>query len=208
VRSAVLVCGAILLATTAATNAQHSDATIVVTKFYNWYLAEHGNVDWYPPEKGAVDWDRAIHHHSKKYFEARAFFHPILFEDLDQTYLKAIEDTTPPIYVSTTPDHNTAKMSGFDPYVGASSPATSYRVGASWAGRAFIGGVAPEQLRNVTLVPVTFTLAKPPSSTQITVLVRKNGSSYQIYDIHYPSIPFYYAGQITDLLHFLGAYNC
>ncbi len=57
-------------------------------------------------------------------------------------------------------------------------------------------------------MPVTFTLAKSPSRTQITVLVRKNGGSYQIYDIHYPSIPFYYAGQITDLLHFLGAYNC
>ncbi len=57
VRSAVLICGAILLATTAATNARHSDATIVVTKFYSWYLAEHGNVDWYPPQKGPVDWD-------------------------------------------------------------------------------------------------------------------------------------------------------
>lgn len=208
VRRAALFCGAILLATTAATNVRHSDAAIVVARFYDWYLAEHGNVDWYPPQNGPVDWNLAIHHHLKKYFQARPFFHPILFEELDQTYLKALGDTTPPIYVSTTPDQNVARMSGFDPFVGASSPATSYRVGTSWVGRVSIGGVAPEQLHDVTLVPVILTFAKTRSETQITVVVRKNGGSYQIYDIHYPSIPFYYAGQITGLLHFLGAYNC
>jgi hypothetical protein len=120
-----------------------------------------------------------------------------VFEDrhlsVSTTYLKGIGDATPPFYVSTTPHEDAAKMSSFDPYVAASLPATSFQVGS-----ARIGTTTP--------VPVTLTFSNKPSRTQVTLTVRKNGSSYQIYDIHYGSIPFYYAGPITDLLQFLSKY--
>ena len=195
-------------ATITAARAEDSGATVVVTQFYDWYLAHRGDVDWYAPQHGRINWDLALHHHTAKYFQARRFFHPILFEALDDNYVKSIGDATPPFYVSTTPEQSGAKMSGFDPFVGASSPATSYRVGPSWSGTVSIGGAGSEYLRAVTLVPVSFTFANAPSMSRVTVIVRKNGNSYQIYDIHYPSIPFYYAGQILDLMRFLAAYNC
>lgn len=206
-RSTILACGLILLATTAAAGAQNSGATIVVARFYDWYLAHHGDVDWYAPQRGRIDWELAMRHHTEKYFQVRPLFHPDLFGGLDQTYLKAIGDRTPVFYVQTTPANDVAKMSSFDPYVGASSPATSYQLGSPWVGQVNMGG-AEGQLRAVTLVPVTFGFANARSRTRLTVIVRKNGSSYQIYDIHYGPIQFYYAGAITDLLHFLGAYNC
>jgi hypothetical protein len=189
---------------TAAVDAKQPEATTVVTNFYDWYLAQHGNVNWYAPQHGHIDWNLALNHHTAKYFQARSFFHPILFGMLDDTYVKSIGDTTPPIDVSTTPSHDAENMSNFDPYVGASSPATSYRVGTPWASRVSVA----ERLREVTFVPVTFAFAHTRSQTQVTLIVRKNGSSYQIYDIHYAPITFYYAGPITDLMHFLAAYNC
>jgi hypothetical protein len=143
----------------------------------------------------------------REVFQVRPWFHPDLFEGLDQTYLKAIGDKAPVFYVQTTPDNAVAKLSSFDPYVGASSPATSYQLGPSWGGQVNMGG-AGGQLRAVTLVPVTFAFANTRLRTKLTVIVRKNGSSYQIYDIHYGPVHFYYAGAIADLLHFLGAYNC
>jgi hypothetical protein len=209
VRNTLLACGLTVLATTTTAGAKSSESTTAVANFYNWYLAQHGNVDWYAPQHGHVDWYLATHYHTVKYFQARQFFHPDLFEELDQTYLKSIGDTTPVFYVSTTPAEGAAKMSNFDPYVGASSPATSYRIGSSWAGRVGAGYRNGERLPvDVTFVPVTFTFANARSKTAVTVIVRKNGVAYQIYDIHYGSIPFYYAGAISDLTHFLGAYNC
>ncbi len=194
-RSAILSFGFVLLATTG-TDANVSEATSVVTKFYSWYLAQHGDVDWYAPQHGQINWNLAFRHHAAKYFQARTFFHSALFEGLDQTYLKSIGDATPPFYVSTTSHEDAAaKMSSFDPYVGASLPATSFHVGSARIG-------------TTTSVPVTFTFSNKPSRTQVTLIVRENGSSYQIYDIHYGSIPFYYAGPITDLLQFLSKYNC
>ena len=193
-RSAILSFGFVLLATTAA-DANVSEAASVVTKFYSWYLAQHGNVGWYAPQHGQINWDLALKHHTAKYFQARTFFQPALFEGLDQTYLKSIGDATPPFYVSTMVNEDAAKMSSFDPYVGASLPATSFQVGSARIG-------------TTTSVPVTFTFLIKPSRTQVTLIVRENGSSYQIYDIHYGSIPFYYAGPITDLLQFLSKTNC
>ena len=63
-------------------------------------------------------------------------------------------------------------------------------------------------LRDVTFVPVTFKFAKAGLKSQITLIVQKNVSAYQNYDIQYGPIPFYYAGAIRDLLDFLGKYNC
>ncbi|MGA8534641.1 MAG: hypothetical protein WB615_11075 [Candidatus Tumulicola sp.] len=206
-RSTILACALILLATTAAADAKTSGATIVVTKFYDWYLAHRGNVDWYAPQHGHIDWELAMRHHTEKYFQVRPLFHPNLFEELDQTYLKGIGEKEPVFYVQTTPDNAVAKLSSFDPYVGAPSPATSYQLGPSWVGQVYMGG-AGGQLRAVTLVPVTFAFANTRLRTKVTVIVRMNGNSYQIYDIHYAPIQFYYSGAITDLLHFLGAYNC
>lgn len=208
VHKAIAVCCLVVAATTAAARAADSEATLVVTQFYNWYLAQHGNVDWYAPQHGRINWDLALHHHTAKYFQAQRFFHPALFGGLDDNYAKSIGDTTPPFYVSTTPEHTTTKMSAFDPFVGAASAATSYRIGPSWTGSAAIEGTGPEFLRPVTLVPVTFAFAGTESTSRITVIVRKNGSAYQIYDIHYGPIPFYYAGRIDDLQRFLSAYNC
>jgi hypothetical protein len=206
VRSTILACSLIFLGSPAAAGTERSGATSVVAKFYTWYLALHGDVDWYAPQRGPVDWELAVRHHTGKFFRARPLFHPLLFDGLDQTYLKSIGDKTPAFYVQTAPDNNPAKMSRFDPYVGASAPATSYQVGSSWAGRVSMGNAA--QPLAVTLVPVTFTFANTRSATRLTVIVRKNGSSYQIYDIHYGPIRFYYSGAITDLLHFLEASNC
>ena len=208
VRNVIALCAAILVVTSGAARAADSGATLVVTHFYDWYLTEHGNVDWYAPQHGRINWDLALHHHTAKYFQAQRFFHPILFEALDDNYAKSIGDTGPPFYVSTTPAQSATNMSAFDPFAGASSPAASYRVGPSWTGQVSIGGAGPEYLRKVTLVPVSFTFAKTRSTGRVTVIVRKNGSSYQIYDIHYEPIPFYYAGRIDDLQRFLGAYNC
>lgn len=207
-RSAIFACALLLLPAAAEASTQSGGATAVVTKFYSWYLAQHGDVDWYAPQNGHVDWHAAMQHHTAKYFQAQPFFHPVLFDLLDETYLKAIGDNTPPIYVSTTPTHDQARMSSFDPYVGAASAAASYRVGSSWAGRVNVGGAGSGQLREVTFVPVTFAFAGTRSTTQVTVVVRENRGAFQIYNIHYGAIPFYYAGAISDLQHFLGAYNC
>lgn len=209
VRKAIMACCLLLAVTTAATRAADSGATLVVTQYYDWYLAQRGNVDWYAPQHGKINWDLALHHHTAKYFQARRFFHPNLFEALDDNYAKSIGSTTPPLYVSTTPTQSGTKMSGFDPFDGASSPATSYSVGPSWSGQVSIGGAAPEPLRGVTLVPVSFTFANTRSTGRVIVIVRKNGSSYEIYDIHYGSTPFYYIGhRIDDLVRFLAAYSC
>ncbi|HEY1656243.1 MAG TPA: hypothetical protein VGF86_14150 [Candidatus Tumulicola sp.] len=203
VRNAISAGVLILLATTGVAGAESSKATAAVTTFYNWYLAQHGNVDWYTRRRDDVDWYIVKHHHTEKYLQVRPMLHPILFGLLDETYFKAIGEKMP-IYVNTTPDQNIAKMSSFDPYVGASAPATSYRIGPSWGGNVSVG----DQVREVTLVSVDFAFADRRPKTRITLVVRKNGNSYQIYDIRYASIPFYYAGPIADLQRFLMDYNC
>jgi hypothetical protein len=157
VRSAFLALGLVLLPVTAAASTQNAGPVGVVTRFYDWYLAQHGDVDWYAPQHGHVDWRWALEHHSAKYYQARPFFHPTLFKSLDETYFEGIGDNTPAIDVSTAP---------------------------------------------------TLTLAGAKSTSPVTVIVRKNGTSHQIYNIHYGAIPFYYAGEIMDLQRFLGAYNC
>jgi hypothetical protein len=207
-RSAFLVLGLALLPATAMAGTQDTGATAVVAQFYDWYLAQHGDVDWYPPQKGHVDWRAAWEHHSPKYYRARPFFHPELFDLLDETYFKAIGDDAPPIDVSTTAAHDAAHMSGFDPFSGAASAATSYRLGSPWIGKVMVGMPGGPELRDVTFVPVTLAFAGAKPTSRVSVIVRKTGASYQIYNIHYGAIPFYYAGQIVDLQRFLGAYNC
>lgn len=207
-RSVLLALGLALLPATAAASAQIAGPSSVVGKFYDWYLAQHGDVDWYAPQRGHFDWRSALEHHTAKYYQARPFFHPALFELLDETYFKAIGDNTPAIDVSTEQDHDASHMSAFDPYSGAAVPAISYRIDAPWAGRVNVGGPGSGQLRDVTFVPLVLTLARTKSTSRVTVVVRKNGDSYQIYNIHYGAIPFYYAGEIVDLQRFLGAYNC
>lgn len=207
-RNAIFACGLSLFAATTAAGAASADATLTVKHFYDWYLTQHGNVDWYAAQRGSVNWGLALHHHTAKYFQAQRLLHPDLFEALDDTYIKGVGDAEPVFYVSTTPERQDSKMSSFDPFVGAATPAISYHVEDSWSGQVSIGGSGPNHLRAVTFVPVSFTFADDRPATRITAVVRRNGNSYQIYDIHYGPIPFYYAGRIDDLLRFLSAYNC
>jgi hypothetical protein len=200
-----IIAAFILLASSGAARAD-SQPALVVSQFYHWYLAHHGNVDWYAPQQGKIDWNLALRHHTAKYFQAKRFLHPDLFEGLDDNYAKSIGEPAP-FYVSTMPEQSGARGSTFDPFVGASSPATSFRIGSPWSGKVSMGGAGPQYLRAVTLVPVSFTFADR-STRGVIVIVRKNGSRYQIYDVHYRALPFFYAGRIDDLQRFLRAYNC
>jgi hypothetical protein len=192
VRSAVLGCALVLAATATAratpADPQYARATAVVAKFYDWYLTHHGQVE-------------------KRFHEAKALFDPELFDFIDETYYKNDDSKEPAMYVSTTSAQN-SKMASFDPYVNAAVPAISYTLGSPAAGHDVYVVRTIHPSKPLTFVPVTFGFAGTASTTRVEVMVVKNSSAYQIFDIHYIPVRFYYAGPISDLIDFLAAYNC
>jgi hypothetical protein len=192
VRSAVLGCALVFAATAAApatdANSQYAQATAVVSKFYSWYLAHHGQVE-------------------KRFHDVKALFDPELFEFIDETYYKNDDSKEPAMYVSTTSARN-SKMASLDPYVNAAVPAISYTLGSPAAGHDVYVVRTIHPSKPLTFVPVTFGFAGTASTTRVEVMVVKNASAYQIFDIHYIPVRFYYAGPISDLIDFLAAYNC
>ncbi len=194
-RRASLVCAVLLSAAAPGRAAQTpavvqtSGAAAVVAKFYGWYLLQHG-------------------HPEKHFGQVKTLFDPELYDELSGSYFKS-EGEKYQFYVSTTPDQNVNKMSNFDPYAGAASPATSFAVGSPAAGRRSVPRYGAEAaVREVVFVPVTLAFGGAHAKRSVTLLLLKNGGAFQIYDIRYGRIPFYYAQQITDLRTFLSAYNC
>ncbi len=193
-RCASLVCAVLLSAAAPAVAAQApavqtSGAAAVVMKFYDWYLLQHG--------------------HSEKHFaQVKMLFDPELYDELSGSYFKS-EGEKYQFYVNTTPDQSINKMSNFDPYVGAATPATSFAVGTPAVAHLSVPRSGAEaQIREVTFVPVTFAFGVTHAKRSVTLLLLRNDGAFHIYDIRYGRIPFYYAGQISDLQTFLGAYNC
>lgn len=193
--SASLVCSVLLSAAAPAgaakapPAAQTSGAAAVVVKFYNWYLLQHG-------------------HPESHFAQVKTLFDPELYDELSGSYFKS-EGEKYQFYVNTTPGQSIDKMSNFDPYVGAAAPATSFAVGFPAVGHLSVPRSGAEtQIREVTFVPVTFAFGGTHAKRSITLLLLRNGGAFQIYDIRYGRIPFYYAGQISDLQTFLSAYNC
>ena len=134
----------------------------------------------------------ASHGHIEEHMlQAKALLDGALFEDLSNSYATGGGFT-----VRTCLDCRGSVP--FDLFANASSPASSYAAGA------------PRREGNGILVPVSFRSPGNRSVTEsrIAVVVYRRGAWYVIGNILYDEPRYYYAGAVSDLLRFLGAWNC
>ena len=134
----------------------------------------------------------ASHGHIEEHMlQAKALLDSALFEDLSSSYA-----TGGGFSVRTCLDCRGSVP--FDLFANASYPASSYAAGA------------PRREGSGILVPVSLRFAGNHSASErrITVVVNRRGAWYVIGNILYDEPRYYYAGAVSDLVRFLGAWNC
>lgn len=143
--------------------------------------------------KAFYDLYLASHGHiEERMLQTRALLDSDLFEDLSSSYETGGDFTVRTCY----PD--CGRSEPFDPFANASSPASSYAAGV------------PRKKGNGILVPVSLRSLgnRPVTVNHITVVVYRSGGWYVIGNLLYDEPHYYYAGPVSDLLKFLGAWNC
>lgn len=178
----LITTGTILGAPGIATGAQAATPATTVAAFYDWYLAHDGQV-------------------SKILPQARGFFDDDLYNGLDDAYFKGGEYTGEMVVSlcahGAAPPSSGCKSVGYDPFTNDSSPATSYKIGAT-----HIDG-------DKATVNVTLRLsAKGHTESRAAVILQNKDGRFVISNLLFEPRGYYYAGPITDLWKFLGAYNC
>jgi hypothetical protein len=168
-RNFLMLIGLVPLDPSARRNA--GSAAGVVKAFYDLYLASHGHIE-------------------EHMLQAKALLDNALFDDLSSSYATGAGFT-----VRTCSD--CSRSVPFDPFANASSPASSYAVGAprNEGDRIFVPVALRYETRSVKL-------------EHITVVVYRRGASYAIGNIVYDEPSYYYAGPVGDLVKFLSAWNC
>jgi hypothetical protein len=134
----------------------------------------------------------ASHGHVEEHMlQAKALLDGALFEDLSSSYA-----TGGGFSVRTCLDCRGSVP--FDLFANASSPASAYAAGV------------PRRKGNGILVPVSlrFPGNRSVNERRVTVVVYRRGAWYVIGNILYDQPRYYYAGAVSDLVRFLGAWNC
>ncbi|MEO7203243.1 MAG: hypothetical protein ABIZ82_11695 [Candidatus Tumulicola sp.] len=144
----------------------------VVKAFYDLYITSHGRIE-------------------EHMLATKALLNDSLFEELSTSYATGGG-------FSVSPCAGCANNLAFDPFVNASSSASSYAVGV------------PRREGTSILVPVSLrSFSEQPNAIRhVTVVVYQRGPWYVIDNLRYDEPHYYYAGSIGDLRQFLGKWDC